>query len=130
MDRRRVLIVDDEPQVANLIADVARGIGLGTTVVTDPEAFRAAYRGAAPALAGIVLDLVMPSVDGVELLRFLSKEGCGAPILLVTGVDPRVLATSERLARALGLKVAGALRKPFEVTDLESRLRKAFREAP
>jgi EAL domain-containing protein (putative c-di-GMP-specific phosphodiesterase class I) len=64
----------------------------------------------------------MPDMDGVQLLRWLGEHSCRAGILLMSGMDKRVLETAEALARALGLTVVGHLQKPFRLAQLEAFL--------
>jgi CheY-like chemotaxis protein len=65
----------------------------------------------------VALDLGMPGMDGVELLRFLADQDYRSPVLIVSGFDRRVLESAFRLGEALGLNMAGPLEKPvrFEV---------------
>jgi EAL domain-containing protein (putative c-di-GMP-specific phosphodiesterase class I) len=72
----------------------------------------------------ILLDLMMPDMDGIEVLRTLSSLQCKASILLMSGINIRVMETAEKLAHALGLSIAGHLVKPFRLTELEDALRK------
>jgi CheY-like chemotaxis protein len=70
----------------------------------------------------VALDLGMPGMDGVELLRFLSGEDYRAPVLIVSGFDRRVLDSAFRLGEALGLEMAGPLEKPVRLQELERLL--------
>ncbi len=73
----------------------------------------------------VTIDLAMPQVDGIELLRFLAEEKCTAPVIIVSGFDRRVLESSMRLGNALGLNMVGPLEKPVrlqEFLDLLARL--------
>jgi FixJ family two-component response regulator len=75
----------------------------------------------------LALDLGMPQVDGVELLRFLAEEACKAPVIIISGFDRRVLESSMRLGRALGLNMVGPLEKPVrlqEFIDLLDQLKR------
>lgn len=119
-DKPRVLVVDDEPDVCQFIADVAESVGYRCTSTSDPKQFMATL---GPDAALIIVDLVMPGIDGIELLRFLSERDCGAGIVLVSGFDERVLGTAEELAKTLGLRVRGRFQKPIRLADLESFLK-------
>jgi DNA-binding response OmpR family regulator len=121
---QRLLIMDDDSDIAELVAEVAAQSGFEPTAVCDPNEFATEYRRVDP--HGLVLDLAMPAKDGVELLRFLGEAECGVPILLFSGFDPRVVDTAGRLGRELGLRIAGMLRKPATVSDIQSALAKAF----
>ncbi|HYG29595.1 MAG TPA: response regulator [Allosphingosinicella sp.] len=124
---KRLLIVDDEPAIAEVIESVAAGRGYEVTTTGDAEAFMAAAAALDPDV--IVLDLSLPHTDGVELLRLLAESGCRARILIVSGFDERVLETSGRLGAALGLDVAGTLNKPIRVAELRSALARLEHEA-
>jgi CheY-like chemotaxis protein len=123
---KRLLIVDDEPAIAEMIGSVASARGYAVTTTSDAAAFLAA---AALAPDVIVLDLSLPDTDGVELLRHLAEGGCRAKILIVSGFDERVLETSGRLGAALGLDVAGTLNKPIRIAELRSALARLEHEA-
>jgi CheY-like chemotaxis protein len=123
---KRLLIVDDEPAIAEVIESVASTRGYEVTTTADAGAFLAA---AALDPDVIVLDLSLPDTDGVELLRHLAQSGCRARILIVSGFDERVLETSGRLGAALGLDVAGTLNKPIRIAELRSALAKLEHEA-
>jgi EAL domain-containing protein (putative c-di-GMP-specific phosphodiesterase class I) len=65
---------------------------------------------------------MMPGMDGIEVLRLLGERRCNARILLMSGVDKRVLETAEKLALSLGLAVVGHLQKPFPLPELKGVL--------
>ena len=71
----------------------------------------------------VALDLGMPGMDGVELLRFLAEQDYHAPVLIISGFDRRVLESAFRLGQALGLSMAGPLSKPVRLEQLEEMLR-------
>jgi len=123
MNSNRLLVIDDEPGICEFITEVAEGVGFEAKSTTTPDDFRTIYRTFAP--TAIILDLVMPETDGVELLRFLADDRCSAQVLVASGVDPRVLATAKRLGDAHGLQMSGVLEKPIMIPDLEALLRKA-----
>ena len=123
MNPKRLIAIDDEAAICELIKDVAEGIDFEVSVTTSVDAFRALVVDTAPYV--VALDLQMPDVDGIELLRFLGEERCPAKILLISGGDVRVLATARRLGEAHGLDMLGAMQKPIMVADLEEMLRRA-----
>ncbi|MFQ5472953.1 MAG: EAL domain-containing protein [Dehalococcoidia bacterium] len=118
-----VLILDDELACSNLISRVALKLGFDVAVTQDPTAFWRAYGCANPML--IVLDLNLPGTDGIEMLRYLAKRKCKSKILLVSGTDDKVISTAQRLGRAQGLNVVGALRKPFDLGSLRREIANA-----
>jgi DNA-binding response OmpR family regulator len=117
---KRLLIVDDEPAMARLIQRIAKGCGYEVTVTHDAEDFMDALVAGEP--DAIALDLSLPNVDGVELLRFLATAKCRANILIISGFDARVLETTGRLGEARGLNIAGTLMKPVRAGELRAAI--------
>ena len=115
-----MLLIDDEPELARLIAHAARAAGYAATATGDADSFMRHFEESGADL--IAIDLGMPDLDGVELLRFLAEAGCTAPILIISGFDRRVLETAERLGRALGLAMAGSVEKPVRLASLQALL--------
>ena len=117
MARPRLLLVDDEPTLAQFLASAAATSGFDPETTGDDEEFRAAFLKARPDM--VALDLGMPGMDGVELLRFLADQDYSRPVLIVSGFDRRVLESAFRLGEALGLHMAGPLQKPVRLDELE-----------
>ena len=121
MRQPRLLVIDDEPALAEYVANVARDCGFLPILTADDHGFRSAFRSERPDI--VVLDLGMPGMDGVELLRFLADEDNRAPVLIVSGFDRRVLESAFRLGEALGLEMIGPLEKPVRAHELERLLK-------
>jgi DNA-binding response OmpR family regulator len=120
MNPPRLLLIDDEPALAAYLADAARNCGFEPILTSNDGEFRDAFSAERPAI--VALDLGMPGMDGVELLRFLAAEAYRAPVLIVSGFDRRVLDSAFRLGEALGLTMAGPLEKPVRLEELERQL--------
>ena len=120
MKQPRLLLIDDEPALAAFVADVARDCGFAPELTSTNEQFRSALLAERPDM--IALDLGMPGMDGVELLRFLAENDCRAPVLIISGFDRRVLESAFRLGEALGLDMVGPLEKPVRAEQLEQLL--------
>ena len=120
MIRPRLLLIDDEPVLADFVASVAFDCGFNPIRTSNDAAFRQSFLTDAPEM--VALDLGMPGMDGVELLRFLAGEDCSCPVLIISGFDRRVLESAFRLGEALGLKMVGPLEKPVRANDLEKLL--------
>ena len=116
----RLLLIDDEPVLAAFMANAATECGFDPILTSDDQLFRDEFLAHPPDL--VVLDLGMPGMDGVELLRFLAKQDFRAPVLIVSGFDRRVLDSAFRLGEALGLNMAGPLEKPVRLEQLEALL--------
>jgi DNA-binding response OmpR family regulator len=120
MTRPRLLLIDDEPALASFVANAAAMSGFEPLITSDDGLFREQFHAEVPGM--VVLDLGMPGMDGVELLRFLSAEGFEGPVLIISGFDRRVLESAFRLGEALGLKMVGPLEKPVRLEALETIL--------
>ena len=121
MRQPRLLVIDDEPALAEFVAQVASECGFQPVLTADDDAFRNSFRADPPDV--VVLDLGMPGMDGVELLRFLAAEQNEAPVLIFSGFDRRVLDSAFRLGEALGLQMIGPMEKPVRFEELESLLK-------
>jgi DNA-binding response OmpR family regulator len=121
MPQPRLLLIDDEPALADFLASAARNCGFDPVVTATDDQFRADFLAHRPDV--VALDLGMPGMDGVELLRFLAAQDYRAPVLIVSGFDRRVLESAFRLGEALGLIMAGPLEKPVRLDDMEGALR-------
>lgn len=122
MAQPRLLLIDDEPALGQFLANAARDTGFEPVITSEDEQFRKEFRADRPDM--VALDLGMPGMDGVELLRFLAEEGYRSPVLIVSGFDRRVLEAAFRLGEALGLVMAGPLEKPVRLENLESELQR------
>jgi EAL domain-containing protein (putative c-di-GMP-specific phosphodiesterase class I)/CheY-like chemotaxis protein len=111
-----ILAIDDDADIGELILATAQDMCLSCAVANNAADF---LENLGPGTTLILLDLVMPEMDGVELLRLLAQRQCKAGIVLMSGVGKRIIETAEELARALGLSVVGHLQKPFRVSTLQ-----------
>ncbi|MDH3931671.1 MAG: response regulator, partial [Chromatiales bacterium] len=100
-NHNRLLVLDDEPGICEFVGEVAEGLGFEVSLTTQAAEFRRRVSSFEPSV--VVLDLQMPEADGIEQLRFLGETGCDAKVLVVSGMDTRVLATAEHLGRSLGV---------------------------
>lgn len=123
----RLLVLDDDAELGELIGELGRRAGFEPAVTTDGSAFNEELGRAAPDL--IVLDLQMPGTDGIQVLKDLAAGGSTAAILLVSGMDQRTIASAEHFGRNAGLNIVGHLQKPFAPETLLSRLSSAHEAA-
>ena len=121
MPQPRLLLIDDEPALAEYLANAARSCGFDPIVTARDDDFREMFVATRPEM--VALDLGMP-VDGIELTRFLADQDYRGPVLIVSGFDRRVLESAFRLGEALGLNMAGPIEKPVRLEQLEDVLSK------
>ena len=120
--KRRVLVVDDEENVTHLVSSALRFDGFETTTAGSGTAALAAVAELDPDL--IVLDVMMPGLDGLGVLQNLRAAGSQVPVIFLTARD----AASDRIG---GLR-AGAddyVVKPFSVEELLARVHAVLRRS-
>ena len=122
MPQPRLLLIDDEPALAEFLANAATASGFEPIVTARDDQFRDAFVANRPEM--VAIDLGMPGMDGVELTRFLADQEYRGPVLIVSGFDRRVLETAFRLGETLGLTMVGPVEKPVRFEELEELLGK------
>lgn len=113
--------MDDNADVCDLLCGLAEDNGHAARSCQSAPAVLEALEQAMPDL--LFVDLMMPGLDGIEVLRLLSDRGCRARIVMVSGSDPRLLETAVRLGRALGLDIVEGLGKPFANAEIDRLMR-------
>ncbi len=118
-----VLLVEDEPAIADIQRLYLTRDGYDVEVVTTGEAALDLVRDRRP--AAVVLDIGLPGIDGIEVLRRIRAAGLHTPVLLVTARD-------EEVDRVLGLEMGADdyVTKPFSPRELVARVRAVLRRGP
>ncbi len=119
----RVLIVEDKVKMASLLRRALRGEGMAADVAVRGE--DALWMAAATRYDAVVLDVMLPGIDGIDTCRRLRSSGVWTPVLMLT-------ARNQLEDRVAGLD-GGAddyLAKPFELAELTARLRALVRREP
>src|ERR1041385_3269773 len=117
--RARVLVVDDDPALAEMLGIVLRSEGFLPAFVADGERALAAFREVRPDI--VLLDLMLPGMGGLDVCRPIRGES-GVPIVMLT-------AKTDTVAVVLGLE-SGAddyVGKPFKPKELVARMRARLR---
>jgi len=115
----RILVIDDNLEIGEFVTAAAQHLGLSCVSFASAAEFLDALT---PDITMVVMDLLMPEMDGIELLRELAGRRCTAGIVLMSGTGKRIIETAEQLARTTGLTVVGKLQKPFHLAELEAVL--------
>lgn len=117
---KRILVVEDQPDIADLVAMHLRDLGHRVDCVHDgPSGYEAARSGRYDL---IVLDIMLPGRDGLDIVRALRMERITTPVLMLT-------ARSTEIDRVLGLELGADdyLTKPFSIPELQARVKAMLR---
>jgi DNA-binding response OmpR family regulator len=116
----RILVVDDDPGILEVVAYSLRGEGFDVETATDGD--KALDRAMEDSYDLVILDLMLPGLSGTEVCRRLRAERRTVPILMLTAKDAE-------LDRVLGLELGADdyVTKPFSQAELISRVRALFR---
>jgi EAL domain-containing protein (putative c-di-GMP-specific phosphodiesterase class I)/CheY-like chemotaxis protein len=121
-DHLNIYLLDDEPEILELLSEHARLSGfLAHGFCLAEELFSRAHRLCEGAL--LVLDLHMPGVDGIEVMRRLAELQSAPALILISGQDQSVLHAAKKLGEAQGLRIIGSLSKPLDLPQFQLALR-------
>ena len=122
MVRQQVLVVDDEPSIVDAVATALRYEGFDVREAATGRAALATAQEATPDL--MVLDVMLPDLDGLEVTRRLRADGIRVPVLFLTARD----SVEDKVA---GLTVGGDdyVTKPFSLAEIVARVRAILRRA-
>lgn len=117
---RTLLIIDDDRAIGDLIARVARESGFVAVVLTDPVKFMKEFDRLQPRV--VTIDMLMPDVDGIELVDWIVQRRSDVRILIVSGSDPLYAEIADLMATAKGSQGVEFLPKPLDVRVLRELL--------
>ena len=119
-EKTKVLVVDDEPNITELVAMALRYEGFDVRTAGDGRGALSAVAEFRPAL--VILDIMLPDFDGLEVLRRLGTSNRRPPVIFLTARD----STEDKVK---GLTVGGDdyVTKPFSVEELAARVRVVLR---
>jgi CheY-like chemotaxis protein len=120
MSEKRLLVVDDEPEFCELVRKVAADLDYEVQVATNGHTFQSAYLTLQPTL--IVMDMVMPEMDGNELVLWLVEQRYAADLVIITGYNPDYAKDARLLAEFKGLRSVTTLTKPIRIARLREVL--------
>lgn len=120
---RRVLLLDDDRFMLEVLCDMLDmldkgGAGGPFDVLAEIDARRALDLLPRHAPELMICDLAMPDMDGIEFLQAAAVQGFSGRVIVLSALEDGVRDAATELARALGLQVAGAFRKPLAIEQL------------
>ena len=124
-DEPAIMVLDDEPFMLGVLGRLLAGLGYSRVLRFDNGAAALAAFDAPSGVPDVILlDINMPSMDGIEFVRRLAQRNYPGSLIFVSGVVFRVTATTEKLARTHRLSVMGCLHKPPSPAGLSALLEK------
>lgn len=120
MTAKRLLVIDDEADFGTFVGRVARGLGFEVTLTRRAAEFQEAYRQFVP--THILVDVVMPDSDGIEIIGWLAAMGCEGRIFIISGHNSRYVKAAKEIGASQGLRSLVTLQKPVSLADLRDAL--------
>jgi EAL domain-containing protein (putative c-di-GMP-specific phosphodiesterase class I)/ActR/RegA family two-component response regulator len=127
MTNKSLYVLDDDEQYAQLLSELAKNAGWTAIAETDPVLFLSHDLSKINVLT---LDLNMPGMDGIEVIREIAERKCNLKLILVSGFDARVLHSAQQLAEAHNIKVVASLTKPVSINEFIKVLDTLEKETP
>ena len=116
----RLLVVDDEPHFRDFVKHVAVNLGFEVELARDGHEFKTLYDMIDPDV--VVLDIVMPGIDGVELVQWLAESGKQVHLVIITGFAPQYATLAKQLGEAKGQLSVTTLTKPVSLSNLKDAI--------
>ncbi len=116
----KIYIIDDDVQMAEMLSVAVDAGGFTTAVFNNASHFLSETTTDNDV---ILLDLNMPDMDGIEVIRALAGKQCRSSLILISGNDTSVLHSAEKLARAHSLNMVVSLCKPIQIGMLQQLLK-------
>jgi CheY-like chemotaxis protein len=117
---KRLIVVDDEAGFCDYVANVAADLGYDVRICNNSREFEKSYEGFEPSI--ILLDMVMPDIDGIEIIKWLVGQQCTARIIVTTGYNPQYAKMASLFGMTKGIESATTLAKPVRLADLRAAL--------
>ena len=120
MSEKRMLLIDDELGFREFVGKVATSAGYEVELTSNARDFMGLYESFDPTL--IVMDMIIPEMDGFELMQWLIAQKCMARVLVVTGYNPHYAEMAETIGADAGKLDVQTLTKPIGLVDLRAAL--------
>ena len=116
----RFLVVEDHDFQRWVLGSMLKRLGARYVFqASDGREALEIFRSLEPRIDIIVSDLDMPAMDGLEFMRHVGEAGTNVSVIVASALDPSLIASVQNMARAYGVDLLGALRKPFTLPKLE-----------
>ena len=119
-----MLVIDDDEPILKLISAVGENCGLTVEATSVPREFLSRLESDEPDI--VVLDLVMPKFDGIEVLKRMNDDQVKSKVVLISGADADLLDRAGKLAEAWGLDILDVFTKPLDPAAIEAAFRRAL----
>ncbi|PJZ68148.1 diguanylate phosphodiesterase [Leptospira perolatii] len=116
---KKLLILDDEIEIAKILGEIGEECGMHVSLTYDAPSFLNKLDNS---YDFVILDLMIPGMDGVDVIRALSDKDVDPSVVLISGADRRTLHSAQTLAREYGLRIAAVMEKPIRVGEFRSLL--------
>jgi len=124
----RLLIIDDNEDIADILEEVGLDAGYSVQSVYDPAQVQKAYADFDPTVIFLDLGLVDDDLErgfgdeGLDVLRFLADQHCKARIVIISGKSRRKRELTQIQGQGLHLSMMGHISKPFDIDGIEAML--------
>ena len=116
-EKANVLVIDDDPDICSIIVEIAEDLGCNAQSSAEKKDILLKIKQSWDC---VIVDLTMPDLDGIEVLRLLAQQDCRAPIILISGFSKGMLISARKLGEIRGLTIAETLTKPIDINKLET----------
>lgn len=124
MGAPKLVVVDDEQAFCGFIRKAAERAGYEVVIANSAEEFLNVIDADPPDV--VVMDIIMPDMDGIELIKRLSDRHCTAAIIVISGYEDVYLEVAKKLAEAGKLNVVNTLAKPIRLQTFNAVLEQAM----
>ncbi|MDQ2801725.1 MAG: response regulator [Pseudomonadota bacterium] len=113
---QRLLVIDDQSGIARAVASVAASLGFDARALSDPQRALETFTEFRPDV--VILDMIMPGKDGIDVLHEILLTGVPTRLVLASGLSASYVRLAEQVAKFHNAPSVAVLRKPFRRDDI------------
>ena len=117
-----VLVVDDEPALGKFVRRALSTSGFEVEVTSHAHAFKKVFLARKPVV--VIIDIVMPDTDGIELVRWIAQQDKNVHVIIASGSKSEYARAAALIGRSAGIKTIDNLRKPLALAELRSAIQR------